>query len=202
MPRLWIAALVALLVALAPSAYAQDASDFFHGGAQHFIGESLDDAAKTVAEGLAQHPDDAQLQELQRLIQEAQEQQQQNQGQENEDQQSGNEDQENEQGGNQGQQDEEQQQDDSQSEEQENEEQSDEEQEPQEQDGQDQEGGEQPEEQPSDGSEGASEVPIDPNRLTEEEAERILQALANEEEQLLREVQKIKGRARRVEKDW
>lgn len=42
----------------------------------------------------------------------------------------------------------------------------------------------------------------DPTQLSEEEAQRILQALENEEEQLLRQVQKMKSRPRRVEKDW
>ena len=42
----------------------------------------------------------------------------------------------------------------------------------------------------------------DPTKLSEEEAQRILQALENEEEQLLRQVQKMKTRPRRVEKDW
>lgn len=41
-----------------------------------------------------------------------------------------------------------------------------------------------------------------PDELSQEEAERILQALENEEEQLLRQVQKMKARPRRVEKDW
>ena len=41
-----------------------------------------------------------------------------------------------------------------------------------------------------------------PDKLSRQQAERILQALENEEEQLLREVQKVKGRPRRVEKDW
>jgi len=39
-------------------------------------------------------------------------------------------------------------------------------------------------------------------QLSRQQAERILQALENEEEELLREVQKVKGRPRRVEKDW
>jgi len=42
----------------------------------------------------------------------------------------------------------------------------------------------------------------DPTKLSMEEAERILEALENEEEQLLRQVQKMKTRPRRVEKDW
>lgn len=42
----------------------------------------------------------------------------------------------------------------------------------------------------------------DPTKMSEQEAERILDALQNEEEQLLRQVQKLKSRPRRVEKDW
>jgi len=41
-----------------------------------------------------------------------------------------------------------------------------------------------------------------PEELTREEAERLLQALENEEQQLLREIQKMDVRPRRVEKDW
>lgn len=41
-----------------------------------------------------------------------------------------------------------------------------------------------------------------PNQLSSEQAERILQALQNEEEQLLRQVQRPASRPRRVEKDW
>ena len=61
----------------------------------------------------------------------------------------------------------------------------------QQQDGepQDQQNSEQP--QPSDG-----------NELSDAQAERILQALQNDEEQLLRQVQRPTGRPRRVEKDW
>lgn len=40
------------------------------------------------------------------------------------------------------------------------------------------------------------------DELSQEEAQRILEALENEEEQLLRQVQKMKTRPRRVEKDW
>ncbi len=38
--------------------------------------------------------------------------------------------------------------------------------------------------------------------LTQEQAERILEALENEEEELLREIQKVEARPRRVAKDW
>lgn len=77
-------------------------------------------------------------------------------------------------------------------------------QENQDQSGSDQQSGEQNKnEQQSDDhqSQGQSE-PAREQQLSREQAERILQALANEEEQLLREVQKVKGRPRRVAKDW
>ena len=41
-----------------------------------------------------------------------------------------------------------------------------------------------------------------PDELSRQEAERMLQALENDEQQLLRQVQKMKARPRRVEKDW
>ncbi len=54
-----------------------------------------------------------------------------------------------------------------------------------------------PQQDPSDSREQQN-----PNELSQEEALRILQALENEEEQLLRQIQKMKTRPRRVEKDW
>ena len=44
--------------------------------------------------------------------------------------------------------------------------------------------------------------PSQENQLSAEQAARILQAIENEEAQLLREVQKMQTRPRRVEKDW
>jgi tetratricopeptide (TPR) repeat protein len=41
-----------------------------------------------------------------------------------------------------------------------------------------------------------------PDDLSRQEAERMLEALENDEQQLLRQVQKMKARPRRVEKDW
>ncbi len=62
------------------------------------------------------------------------------------------------------------------------------------------------ESQPDQGDEqeqsGENPSPSDSDQLSRKQAERILQALENEEEQLLREVQKLKSRPRRVEKDW
>lgn len=64
-----------------------------------------------------------------------------------------------------------------------------------------------PPQQPEDGQqEPQQQQPQQPGdregELSREQAERILQALQTEEEQLLREVQKMDVRPRRVEKDW
>jgi len=62
-------------------------------------------------------------------------------------------------------------------------------------------------EQSRDGQSGGNESSGTPSgesteRLSREQAERILQALEGQEKQLLREVQKREARPRRVEKDW
>jgi hypothetical protein len=198
-------AMLALAGATAPAATlvagqeaVQTAGDYFHDGAQSFIGEELAEAATTVRGGLSKYPGDPELTRLDALIREAMEQQQ-NQGEGSEQEQSENEQQENEDGGDQEQQGEPQEGEESESGE-----------EDQEQDGEqenqeNQEGdaGEQPEnESEGESEQPPSEIPVDSDQLTPQEAERILQALANEEEKLLREVQKVKGRPRRVEKDW
>lgn len=41
-----------------------------------------------------------------------------------------------------------------------------------------------------------------PEELSRQEAERLLEAMENDEEQLLKQMQKMKARPRRVEKDW
>ncbi len=76
----------------------------------------------------------------------------------------------------------------------------------QEGDGQPQRPGEDGEVSP-DGQSGGNESSGTPSgesteRLSREQAERILQALEGQEKQLLREVQKREARPRRVEKDW
>ncbi len=196
------ALLATLAVLSAAPATAQTGAEYFHQGAQSFIAEDLNSAETAVRAGLESYPDDEALRELQRLIDEARQQQQQQQQQQGSNDQESSDDQQQEQEQGQQDQSEEQQGDQSESDQQESEDQQ-QEQEQQEQNPQEQEGeqsGDENEEQESEGTPQPEE--IDPNRLSEADAERILQALANEEEQLLREVQKIKGRPRRVEKDW
>lgn len=210
--RAWLVRSVQLalvmLVAVSPgyvvAQTTESPADYFHAGARDFIGNKLTDAAQSVDYGLSLAPDDAELLQLKNLIDaalEEQKKQQQNQ-----------QDQQDQQDQQQQDQEQDQQQQDQQQEEQDGGEESDQqEQDPQNQEEQ-QEGEEQSDEQKQ-GNEQESDsqgggdsetdpAEIDPNELSREEAERILQALENEEGQLLRQVQKMKVRARRVEKDW
>ena len=85
----------------------------------------------------------------------------------------------------------------------------------QDQEQQDQQEGSENEQQSNGGQDGQDAEPEQPDErgspdtaqpsateLSEEQAERILQALQNEEEQLLRQVQRPNSRPRQVEKDW
>lgn len=55
---------------------------------------------------------------------------------------------------------------------------------------------------PSEQEERQGQQDPSPTDLSEEQAEQILEALQNEEEQLLRQIQRPKSRPRQVEKDW
>ena len=91
----------------------------------------------------------------------------------------------------------------------ESDEQQDQEQNPQDQEN---EGDQQQQQDPSEGAnepqqqdpqeQSAQPQPQQTEQLSRQQAERILQALEDDEQQLLREIQKMKGRPRRVEKDW
>ncbi|NND71846.1 MAG: hypothetical protein HKN43_09715 [Rhodothermales bacterium] len=164
---------------------AQSALEFFHSGAKAYVGEELPEALNLVQSGLEIEPENARLIALKEKIEEEQENQQQEQG--NNDQESS-DNQENQQ--------EDQQEQDSEQEQESEQENSD--QQEQEQSGDPSEENEE-QQQPESSNQ---EMPPDPDQLSKEQAERILQALENEEAKLLREVQKIKGRPRRVEKDW
>ena len=60
-------------------ARAQNADDFFHGGAQSYLSNNLPNALATVTNGLRQFPDDAKLKRLYELLNQQQQQNQQNQ---------------------------------------------------------------------------------------------------------------------------
>ena len=62
---------------------------------------------------------------------------------------------------------------------------------------------EQPQQEPGEDTEsGGQPEQTNDTQLTREQAEQILEALENEEQELLRQVQKVEGRRRRVAKDW
>ena len=167
----------------------QTSGEYFHEAGQEYIGDALDEALATVDEGLRSYPDDSKLQALKEKLEEEQENQQQQS-------ESGEED-EGEQGEDQEPQGEENESEEEQDQNQEGESEQDEpqsgEQEQQSEDDPEQSGAQDEQPQPT---------PQDPTELSQEQAERILQALGDEEEQLLRQVQKLPARPRTVKKDW
>lgn len=163
---------------LTTAGFAQTADEYFHRGAQSFIHANLQEAVSQVQNGLAQYPNDPKLNALmQKLLEEQEKKQQQQQNQEQQQQQQ-QQDQQNQQEQKQ-----------NQTQEQENE------QEQQQQS----EGGNQQEENPQE----MNPEELQSQQMSKEEAEKILQALAQKEKELLKEFKKKKtdGSAKH-EKDW
>jgi len=129
---------------------------------------------------------------VKRQMEEQQNQDQENQDQENQDQE--NQDQENQDQENQDQENQDQENQDQENQDQENQDEQQQDQEQQNQDEQQQDQQEQQQDQ--------QQQEPDPNKLSPEQAQRILEALENEEEQLLRQIQKMDAPPRKVEKDW
>ncbi len=159
---------------LATPALAQSADQYFHNGAQSFINADLQTAINTVQQGLDQYPNDSKLNALMQKLREEQERQQQQQ--QNQEQQ--NQDQQSQQDQQQNQ----------------NEQEQEEEQQPQESEGENK------------GEQEAQEMnpeELDSQQISKEDAEKILQALAQKEKELLKEFKKKKsdGSAKH-EKDW
>ncbi len=179
----------------AKAVLAQDAADsaegYFHMAAHHFIDNEIEPAKTAVNAGLQLQPNDPKLLALKAEIEKQEEQNAQNQNQESQNSESEGEEEEQEQDS-----DQQQEQDPDNEQEGSSQEQEDSQQEGQQ--GNQQESSESQEEE----SQPSEEEPADPTELSKEQAERILQALQNEEGKLLREVRKVKGRPRRVEKDW
>lgn len=171
--------LTLLFSSLTIVAFGQTADSYFHNGAQSFINSDLQRAIQEVQTGLQQFPNNPKLNALMQMLQKEQEQQQQQQNQDQQEQQQNQQEQEE----NQDQQ--EQQQDDQNEQEQQNEEQ--------------QEGQDQNEENPGE----MNPEDMDMQKISKEEAEKILQALAQKEKELLKEFKKKKtdGSAKH-EKDW
>lgn len=153
----------------------------YNAGNNAFRAEDLEASLEHYKKALLAEPGNADAkfnyEFVKRQQEQQQEQQQQQEGEdENQDQQEQEQDQNNEQNQDQQQQDQQDQQQQNQDQQQQNEQEQEQQQQPEPQENQEQ--------------------------LSRQQAERILQALENEEEELLREVQKVKGRPRRVEKDW
>ncbi len=184
---------IVLLMVTTICARGQSADVSFHDGARLFVDAEIAQAEQVVDAGLAVSPDDPKLIALKALIDEEKERQQ--SGSDGSQQQQ-DERQQQEQDSSQSSGDQAQQSEDQQSETGE-EQQSDQQSQPQpDQGAEDPELGE-PDERQRDAAGQESR-----EQLSRAQALRILQALQNEEEQLLREVQRVKGRPRRVEKDW
>lgn len=162
---------------LAPDAPAASLAAY-NGGNAAFKAEELQPALDRFRQALLQDPSNANArfnyEFVKRRLQEQQDQQQNQDQQSDEQQDQENQDQQGDQN------------DEQQNQDQEN-------QDPQNQDQQ---------EQDQQQSQEQDQQPQQQDQLSQEEAQRILEALENDEEQLLRQVQKMKTRPRRVEKDW
>ncbi len=160
------------------NALAQTAEDYFHDGAQTYIGGNLAGAMNLVQDGLFKFPDDPKLNELLETLKE-EEQKKQNKDQENQDQQ--NEDQKKDQ-------------------EQNNQEQNENKNDEQEEEKQ---GDQENESQENQDKENQQPQPQNAREISKEEAQKILQALAQKEKELLKEFKKLKPQGSAThDKDW
>jgi hypothetical protein len=166
------------------------AENYFHQGAQQFIYNNLEAAISAVETGLERYPDDLKLQSLYEQLKE-QQQQQQDQDSQNE-QDNGDQNEENSEQN---------------SEQQENEENSEQNQQNSESEEQESENDDQSQSQDkqapedSDPTERAQAEEL--KNLSKEEAQKILQALAQKEKELLKEFKKAKTKGGKThEKDW
>lgn len=166
--------LFVFLLLISATAFAQSADEYFHSGAQSFINADLQTAINQVQNGLDQYPNDAKLNALMEKLQEEQEKQQQQQ--QNQEQQNQEQQSEQEQEQNQ------------------NEEQQDQENQQQESEGENQE--------QQDPQEMNAEQ-LESQQISKEDAEKILQALAQKEKELLKEFKKKKSAgSAKHDKDW
>lgn len=170
--------------ALNAQAQSTDAEEYFHNSANSFIHSDLMNALNTVNKALQEHPDDNYLQQLKKLIEEELEKQNNQQNQDNNNQQD-NQDQDSDS--------------DSEQDQQENQ---------QEQDNQDQNADE--DQNQDDGnnndkqtSDANPQPELQPGEMSREDAEKILNALAQKEKDLLKEFKKPQSKSEnKNEKDW
>ncbi len=162
------------------------AESYFHQGAQQFIYNNLEAAISAVETGLERYPDDLKLQSLYEQLKE--QQQQQNQDSQNE-QDNGDQNEENSEQNSEQQMNEENSEQNSESEEQESE--------------NDDQSQSQDEQAPNDSDPRERTEAEELKDLSKEEAQKILQALAQKEKELLKEFKKAKTKGGKThEKDW
>ena len=163
------------------------AESYFHQGAQQYIYNNLEAAISTVKTGLERYPDELKLQSLYEQLKE-QQQQQQNQDSQNE-QDNGDQNEENSEQN---------------SEQQENEENSEQNSESKEQESENDDQSQSQDEQAPDDSDPSERAQAEELKdLSKEEAQKILQALAQKEKELLKEFKKAKTKGGKThEKDW
>lgn len=191
---------IALIMALTTTVFAQETvvplednlplavevdvdSTYFHPAASMYIHGDAAGASNLVHSGLAQFPDNGKLLRLKELLEKQQEQeQQQNQDQQNQDQ-------------NQDQQDQQDQNDDQQNQDQ-NQDQQD-----QNQDQEDQQDQNEPE-QPQDQNQQQQQEPPRAEEMSQDEAERLMDAMKQDEETKRLQLQPVLGAPVKVDKDW
>ena len=162
------------------------AESYFHQGAQQFIYNNLEAAISAVETGLERYPDDLKLQSLYKQLKE--QQQQQDQDSQNE-QDNGDQNEENSEQN---------------SEQQENEENSEQNSESEKQESENDDQSQSQDEQAPDDSDPSERAQAEELKdLSKEEAQKILQALAQKEKELLKEFKKAKTKGGKThEKDW
>ena len=163
------------------------AESYFHQGAQQFIYNNLEAAISAVETGLERYPDDLKLQSLYKQLKE-QQQQQQDQDSQNE-QDNGDQNEENSEQN---------------SEQQENEENSEQNSESEKKESENDDQSQSQDEQAPDDSDPSERAQAEELKdLSKEEAQKILQALAQKEKELLKEFKKAKTKGGKThEKDW
>lgn len=166
------------------------AESYFHQGAQQFIYNNLEAAISAVETGLERYPDDLKLQSLYEQLKE-QQQQQQDQDSQNE-QDNGDQNEENSE------------QNSEQQENEENSEQNEQDSESEEQESENDDQSQSQDEQAPDDSDPSERAQAEELKdLSKEEAQKILQALAQKEKELLKEFKKAKTKGGKThEKDW
>ena len=167
------------------------AESYFHQGAQQFIYNNLEAAISTVESGLERYPYDLKLQNLYEQLKEQQQQKQQNEDSQNE-QDNGDQNEENSE------------QNSEQQENEENSEQNEQNSESEEQESENDDQSQSQDEQALDDSDPSERAQTEELKdLGKEEAQKILQALAQKEKELLKEFKKAKTKGGKThEKDW